>query len=197
MAIAHKAKQARMAQNPYADIAREFKPKYNVDLRTGKRGRPTEDIQKARKFSWAGRYTKPIVKKKPTPQETALKVIRYLANKPLTGLSHLQVYIRGKAKFIESYIRSNMPVPSSWIDELEWHIDGRVHVSMNGSWYTYFKVKESVFLRWQAGLASCITDDPQGNKIHRKRWVKDKTPSLGAFYNKYIKGRYECSKGKH
>jgi hypothetical protein len=144
-----------------------------------------------------------LPKKKPTAKETAMKVIAYYQHKPIPAslspeLRERMTYIRGKAKFIESYLRSNMPVPSSWIDELEWVGDGRVYVSFNGNWYTYSHIKESVFKRWQAGLASCITDDPQGgSKMHRKRWIKGKTPSLGAFYNRYIKGGYACSRGKH
>ena len=138
------------------------------------------------------------------PSKTARKVIQYLKDKPIPKDASKEareraVFIKAKAQFIEQYIKHNLPIPSSFVDELEWVGDGRVCVSLNGNWYTYLHVKESVFARWAAGLASCITDDPIGGKknLHRKRWIKGKTPSVGAFYNKYIKGRYTCMKGRH
>lgn len=44
--------------NPYFDILNEeYTPQYNVDIsRKGKKGRPTKEEDRSRKFGWAGRY---------------------------------------------------------------------------------------------------------------------------------------------
>jgi hypothetical protein len=46
------------AANPYFDIMDEgYTPRYNVDIsRKGKKGRPTKEEDRSRKFGWAGRY---------------------------------------------------------------------------------------------------------------------------------------------
>jgi len=50
----------------------------------------------------------------------------------------------------------------------------------------YYRVPPEVIENWKIGAATCITFDPSG----LKRWWLGKTPSLGAFYNSEIKGKY-------
>lgn len=78
---------------------------------------------------------------------------------------------------------------SSFIAMLEYdEISGYATVYMkNGSSYRYANVPRRIFQAWKAGRATCKTDD---HRKWKKRWWIGKTPSLGAFYNQKIKGKY-------
>ena len=80
---------------------------------------------------------------------------------------------------------------SSFISELHWLPAGKVHVKLSGKEYTIKGVSEAEFNSWYKGFASCRTDDPTG----AQRWYFAKSPSLGAYYNHYIKKKYTWSNG--
>jgi hypothetical protein len=86
-------------------------------------------------------------------------------------------------------IQERRGLTSSFIDSLEYdELSGYAYVYMkNGSSYRYANVPRRVFMAWKAGRATCKTDD---HRKWRKRWWIGKTPSLGAFYNQKIKGKY-------
>lgn len=76
---------------------------------------------------------------------------------------------------------------SSWIKGLDWDPMTKNADTLFGFHaYKFKKVPKTVFDRWYAGLASCTTDDDSG----MQRWEMGKTPSLGAFFNQHINGRY-------
>jgi hypothetical protein len=111
-------------------------------------------------------------------------------------------FIRGKAAESNVFLTEGALMPSSVVEELEAiSYDARpgyvdVHVQLDDRQYTYVLVPQEVFDRWFQGKASCITDDVgKMTGKHRKKWIKGKTPSLGAFYNKYIKGKYRQTSG--
>lgn len=81
---------------------------------------------------------------------------------------------------------------SSFVDYLEYDSDtNNVHVTLSGRKYTFMNVPPSIFNAWRKGAATCTTDDT-GKK---KRWWIGKTPSLGAFFNTYIKPKYSFVHG--
>lgn len=57
--------------------------------------------------------------------------------------------------------------------------------------YHYLGVPLAVFNQWWEGAATCRTND----KSSLRRWHAGDTPSLGAFYNQHIRGRYELREG--
>lgn len=68
-----------------------------------------------------------------------------------------------------------------------------VQVQLGATWYWYEEVPEKIFNDWRMGDAHCKTND----FMRRKRWWKGKYPSLGAFYNQKIKGRYTMHIGRY
>jgi len=72
-------------------------------------------------------------------------------------------------------------------------INVRLGASRRGTrdYHTTKPVSQSVFNRWKRGEATCRTDDKSG----LKRWSEGDTPSLGAFFNVFIKGRYGLVRG--
>jgi hypothetical protein len=76
---------------------------------------------------------------------------------------------------------------SSWIYGLDWDpFTKEASTRFGFHAYTFHRVPKSVFDRWYVGMASCTTDDDSG----LMRWSKGDTPSLGAFFNQHINGRY-------
>ena len=128
---------------------------------------------------------------------------------PITPQNQLEN--RQRMRFIESRaVESHRAIaegdlmPSSVVLSLEWIEHslgspiGNVIVNIDGRMYTYFYVPSHIFDRWWAGKATCQTDDTGGFSGRKmKRWIKGKTPSLGAFYNQYIKGQYTVARGIH
>lgn len=106
-------------------------------------------------------------------------------------------FIRGKRREAESFLESGDLMPSSFVEELDYvEEDNSVHVNLDGRQYTFFNVPVSVFNRWFEGQATCTTDAPGGwTGRNRKLWTAGKTPSLGAFFNQYIKNRYRYMRG--
>jgi len=81
---------------------------------------------------------------------------------------------------------------SSFVSELEYIQDeGKVWVLLSGRKYTFFNVPEAIFTSWTKGAATCQTSDSG----KRKKWWVGKTPSLGAFFNSYIKPKYIYVRG--
>jgi len=50
----------------------------------------------------------------------------------------------------------------------------------------YHNVPKALFDLWKKGSSTCITSDPS----KKRWWWIGKSPSLGAFYTKHIKGKY-------
>lgn len=107
---------------------------------------------------------------------------------------------RDRAKFLKqkynegtrSAIKGDL-MPSSFIEELIYFdVDHKVHAKFGKKWYTFYNVLESIFTSWFKGQATCMTDDNQ----RTKRWIVGKTPSLGAFFNTYIKNKYTWVRGQ-
>jgi len=100
---------------------------------------------------------------------------------------------RDRASFLEKkrkegrrYADRRELMPSSFVDELiYWEDTHVVNVLLNGRWYSVYNVPQGIFTAWFQGAATCMTDDAQ----RTKRWIVGKTPSLGAFFNHYIKSR--------
>ena len=63
---------------------------------------------------------------------------------------------------------------------------GNADALLSGRKYRFFSVPEAIFVSWTKGAATCQTSDDSG----QKRWDIGKTPSLGAFFNHYIKNKY-------
>ena len=84
-------------------------------------------------------------------------------------------------------------IGSSFINYLDYEPETKVVNVRLGyrNYHTTKDVPQSVFLRWKRGEATCQTND----KSSLKRWTIGKTPSLGAFFNVYIKGRYGLQRG--
>ena len=80
---------------------------------------------------------------------------------------------------------------SSWISYLFYNDNGHVNARFNGVNYTVFDVPFSVYQRWRDGDAKCKTWDTS----RLKRWRPGKSPSLGAFYDQNIKGKYKILRG--
>ena len=83
-------------------------------------------------------------------------------------------------------ILAGQMIDSSWITSLEWFPDERVWVTLNGRKYTWKNVPEAIFNSWYRGAATCMTNDISGGR----RWLKGDSPSLGAYFNHYIKNKY-------
>jgi hypothetical protein len=114
-------------------------------------------------------------------------------------LHERMVKIKGKAAEAEEYLKNGLLMPSSFIDALDYFGPaggtGNVVAELSGKQYTFLNVPESIFNRWWEGKASCTTDDGNGT-IRHMRWVQGKTPSLGAFFNQYIKNHYPYARGR-
>ena len=81
-------------------------------------------------------------------------------------------------------------LPSSFVDVLEYdRMTSQVRVILGGKPYIFYEVPATVFERFYAGEAMCKTADRYW------RWWKGKYPSLGAFFNGYIKDNYRWTKG--
>lgn len=99
-------------------------------------------------------------------------------------------------------------IPSSFIVGLEWidsptdfeHVILHVRIEQsNGNkiWYSYRNVPRGVVMEFWQGNASCTTDAPGGfTGRKRKLWWVGKNPSLGAFFNQYIKHNYSAIRGR-
>ena len=97
-----------------------------------------------------------------------------------------------RAQFFWS-IKSKFKLTSSFVSELDYDMNtGNVHVLLSNEAYTFFNVPEAIFSAWTKGAATCQTSD-SGKK---KKWWIGKTPSLGAFFNHYIKNKYGFIKGR-
>jgi len=76
---------------------------------------------------------------------------------------------------------------SSFVSSLKFDIQtGNVDVTLSGKNYRFFNVPEAIFTAWTKGAATCQTTD--NGQV--KQWWIGKTPSLGAFFNHYIKNKY-------
>ena len=76
---------------------------------------------------------------------------------------------------------------SSFVESLDYNSEnGDVDVVLSGKKYKFFNVPEGILVSWTKGAATCQTSD--FGKV--KRWWIGKTPSLGAFFNHYIKNKY-------
>ena len=76
---------------------------------------------------------------------------------------------------------------SSWIKGLDYDPMTKIATTIfRLHSYNFHAIPKRVFDRWYLGMASCMTDDASD----LKRWWVGKTPSLGAFFNQQINGRY-------
>ena len=76
---------------------------------------------------------------------------------------------------------------SSFVQSLEYDTEENyADFVLSGKKYRAFNVPEAIFVSWTKGAATCQTSD-NGKK---KKWWIGKTPSLGAFFNHYIKNKY-------
>jgi hypothetical protein len=75
-------------------------------------------------------------------------------------------------------------IKSSFIDEINYSAATMsLDVVIGASTFTYHNIPYSRVLRFMQGRATCISNDP----TRRRRWWRGKTPSIGAFYNQFIK----------
>lgn len=103
------------------------------------------------------------------------------------GAIHQRIQQRRAA----SAIQSGRLIPSSWIFGLSRDLQGYVYMDTPGQLYKSQKIIPlDIFNDWKRGAATCITTDT--GLI--KRWWRGKTPSLGAYYNKNIRGKYKFDK---
>lgn len=78
-------------------------------------------------------------------------------------------------------------IPSSWIFSLFQDEQGYVYVRMGSQNYkSNTPIPGPLFREWADGKATCKTND---TGIVKRFWI-GKTPTLGGFYNKKIKGHY-------
>jgi len=83
-------------------------------------------------------------------------------------------------------------MPSSFISYLFYHEKQTVvQMRLNGRNYYAKGVPKNVFIDWSRGAASCRTNDTSS----LKRWTIGKTPSLGAYFDQNIKGKYTITSG--
>ena len=81
----------------------------------------------------------------------------------------------------------NLQLDSSFVGYMSYdNQSNNVDVLLSGIKYRYFNVPEAIFNAWTKGAATCMTSDSG----KRKQWWIGKTPSLGAFFNHYIKNKY-------
>lgn len=76
-------------------------------------------------------------------------------------------------------------IPSSFIRDIKYNfMTKELIVKMKGGKsYTYPNIKQRIAMRFIQGKAVCLTND-----IRKKmRWYKGKSPSIGAYYNQFIK----------
>lgn len=105
----------------------------------------------------------------------------------ILGALHQRVQERRAA----SAIQSGRMIPSSWISTIAQDMQGYIYVTMSGVLFkSSVTIPISIFDDWKEGKATCITTD--SGII--KRWWRGKTPSLGAYYNKHIRGKYKFNK---
>jgi len=177
------------------------------------RGRPTREEEQS-KFGWAGVNPFKLQGPKIRPTTMPFKIVDLIRNPikaPIPSKQPLSPeaialarqkgqearFIAGKAAESEEYLKRGALMPSSVVEELIYDPDTKkAFVQLGDNKYTYHQINESVFDRWFQGKASCITTDVgKFTGSRRKRWIAGKTPSLGAFYNKYIKGQYVQTPG--
>ena len=83
-------------------------------------------------------------------------------------------------------------MPSSVVHYLFYHEKQTVvQMRLNGRNYYAKGVPKSVFIDWTQGAAACRTNDTSS----LKRWTIGKSPSLGAYFDQYIKGKYTITLG--
>jgi len=88
-------------------------------------------------------------------------------------------------------IQQGRIIPSSWIFGLIQLDTGYVIVRMGTRNYkSETPIPREIFERWSSGKATCRTND---TGLIKKFWI-GKTPSLGAFFNKEIRGTYKFKK---
>jgi hypothetical protein len=117
--------------------------------------------------------------------------------------------IEGKAAEARLAIQNDELIPSSWVLEMiivnEENEPTTTDVQVlfgedeaNSRWYTFRNVPLALARRWRQGDAETKTEDRQGGYTgrNRKMWVKGKYPSAGAFFNKFIKGRFTFVRGR-
>lgn len=110
------------------------------------------------------------------------------------GMPSTRIKIKQKVHEFRSQFRMGRDrlIKSSWIKSLSYDATTQT-VQMYtrfGKGYEYMGVPVSIFNDWWEGKATCKTSD-FGKK---KQWWVGKTPSLGAFYNKKIKGKFSSRK---
>lgn len=114
-------------------------------------------------------------------------------------------FIASRAKESREAIAAGDLMPSSVITALElppqfqfYDISPvNIWVEFNGVPYTFLNVPRQTYYGWWNGNAACTTDDREGGMTgrHRKEWIIGKSPSLGAFYNQYIKNHFQYLHG--
>ena len=83
-------------------------------------------------------------------------------------------------------------MPSSVVHYLFYHEKQTVvQMRLNGRNYYAKGVPKSVFIDWTQGAAACRTNDTSS----LKRWTIGKSPSLGAYFDQHIKGKYKITLG--
>lgn len=80
--------------------------------------------------------------------------------------------------------------PSSWIHSLRRTASGNVIARFRSTNYTIKGVPEHIFNDWIARKALARTEDT----AKPKRWKKG-APSMGAYFDQYIKGNYTILRG--
>jgi len=129
---------------------------------------------------------------KPTARIRKIPIISQVAK-------HAKASVRRQRKRalkgVEAIQQGALP-PSSWIRALEYVETsdgvGSVHAAFTKRWYTFKNVPETLFNAWYAGAAATTTSD----KSKARRWSIHDFPSVGAFFNQRIKGKYSFSRGK-
>ena len=102
-------------------------------------------------------------------------------------IKQLKADKRRQGKWAKKARRTSGLLDSSFVQSLKYTLPaGDVDVVLNGKKYKFFSVPEAIFNAWWQGAATCMTSD--SGKV--KRWWLGKTPSLGAFFNHYIKKKY-------
>ena len=91
-----------------------------------------------------------------------------------------------KVKVLYQMQSQQTTIPSSWIQEVLYDSQSFECLikTKRGDILGPYTVSPFALRRLLIGQAICTTDDPTG----KNRWFHGKTPSLGAYYNQYLKG---------
>ncbi len=75
-------------------------------------------------------------------------------------------------------------INSSFIEQIDYNmLTKTLIVVIDGKMHFYKNINYRKYSKFIQGRAICLTNDPTG----LNRWHKGKTPSLGAYYNQFIK----------